>query len=101
MRDLLTTVKQITPAFPANSYIFATNPPYGRTFLMQGLRAFYKDPDMKWISDLSYSPQPGQRAFLINFDPVLTVIPFSDSLGNILRRGQREGWLGPLPGVLD
>lgn len=105
MRYFLTTVKKITPVFPADSHIFVANPPTGRSFVMQGLQAFYQDPDIKWIYELSYTPNAGEHAFLIYAsmvtEGVITVIPFTGPLGDTLLAGRQQGWIGPVPGVLD
>lgn len=107
MKSFMHTVKTIMPNFPPNSYIFVTNPEYGRSFTQQALRALYKNNDINWIYDLNFIPQSGQRAFLINCTNTsngkvnVSIIPFYGSLYQILRTGRVENWIDPLPGVLE
>ncbi len=67
MKVFLTEIRKSIPQFPPKSYLFVNNPPAGRAFVQQGLRAFYGNPDITWIVDpATFRPKPGDTALLID-----------------------------------
>jgi Dolichyl-phosphate-mannose-protein mannosyltransferase len=59
-------LQRVMPLFPSNSYVFVINPPTGRAYVQQSLRAFYKNPSITWIVDpRTFRLKEGERGFLI------------------------------------
>ncbi|KAB0668835.1 hypothetical protein F6V30_15120 [Oryzomonas sagensis] len=62
----LVAIKKIIPVLPPKTNIFIEEPPAGRAFIQQALRAFYGNTDITWISDpIHYVHQPGVNSFLV------------------------------------
>ncbi|MGC2425289.1 MAG: hypothetical protein WA666_13165 [Nitrospirota bacterium] len=66
MIPFLASVKDKMPDFPPNSYVFVIEPPVGRSYVQQALRAFYRRADISWIYSTGYTRKPGENAFLIS-----------------------------------
>jgi hypothetical protein len=65
----LAELGKIMPAFPPDSFVYVNNPPTGRAYIQQSMRAFYRNPAITWIkTPEKYRRKPGERAFLINID---------------------------------
>jgi hypothetical protein len=65
----LAELGKIMPAFPPDSFVYVNNPPTGRAYVQQSMRAFYRNPAITWIkTPEKYRRKPGERAFLINID---------------------------------
>lgn len=65
-RTFLGELKKHIPVFPPNSHVYVTDPPTGRAYVQQALRAFYMNPSITWIVDpTSFIQQPGMSAYLI------------------------------------
>jgi len=87
-RTFLREIKNVIPEFPANSYVFVINPPAGRAYVQQSLRAFYMVPSITWIVDpTKFTPPPGSEALLLicNWsygmnDVKIDIMPFNSSL---------------------
>lgn len=63
----LRELQSVMPEFPPNSYLFVMNPPTGRAFVQQSLRAFYRNPTITWIVDpQSFRVKDGERGFVID-----------------------------------
>lgn len=63
----LTEIRKVVPQFPPDTFIFVNNPPTGRAYVQQSMRAFYNTRGITWIVDpLKFVPKPGQSAFFID-----------------------------------
>jgi hypothetical protein len=66
VRTFLTAMLRVTSYLPPKTYVYATDPPTGRAYVQQALRAFYRNPDITWIADpYKFVPPPGGRALLL------------------------------------
>ena len=64
--QFLAQLKKVMPAFPPRSYVYVIDPPTGRAYVQQSLRAFYRNPDITWIVDPQlYRKKSDENAFLI------------------------------------
>lgn len=62
----LTVIQQKISYFPPNSHVFVIDPPAGRAYVQQSLRAFYRNPSITWIKDpLTFTPPAGSLALLL------------------------------------
>jgi len=90
VRKFLKVMQQKISYFPPNSYVFAIDPPTGRAYVQQSLRAFYRNPTITWITDpLTFTAPPGSLALLLicNWqngadDLRIDIIPFNSALFN-------------------
>ncbi len=65
VKIFLQAMKFNFPYIPPNTYIFVIDPPTGRAYVQQALRAFYKNPSITWIADpQNFSPPSGSLALL-------------------------------------
>jgi len=66
MELFLKAMKKVMPEFPPHSIVFVENKRAGRAFVQQGLRAYYRNPDITWLADPgSYIRRPEDNVFLI------------------------------------
>lgn len=63
----LTEIRKVVPQFPPNTFVYVNDPPTGRAYVQQSMRAFYRTSEITWIVDpLKFMPKPGQNAFFID-----------------------------------
>lgn len=69
VRGFLKAMQNLATDFPRNSYVYVIDPPTGRAYVQQSLRAFYKNPTITWITDpQNFTLPPGSPAFIIICD---------------------------------
>ena len=87
VRIFLQAMQQVVPSIPRNSYVFAIDPPVGRAYVQQSLRAFYQNPNITWIVDpRTFTVPIGASAFVIvchwiaNDNVQIEIVPFTREL---------------------
>jgi hypothetical protein len=66
VRSFLNGMLRTTRNLPPKTYVFAINPPTGRAYVQQSLRAFYRNPGITWIADpYTFVPPPDSIALLL------------------------------------
>lgn len=67
VKFFLAEIRKVVPQFPPNTFVYVNNPPTGRAYVQQSMRAFYQTSGITWIVDPSkFLPKPGQNAFFID-----------------------------------